>query len=322
MSLMGVVIVTYNSSDQIIPCLESLLASERAAYLRIVVVDNASPDDTVRRMETWSDGRVAFQEPAGRLSAPITLLTQTRNLGFAGGVNVALKTLLRDPEIDRFWLLNPDSKVPPKTPERLMAAPNDFALMGNRIIYADDRNRIQLDAGSINTRTGVTQNIHLGLPADQTPPPQIEKADFISGASLVASRRFVEAKGLMPEDYFLYYEEVDWALRRGDEPLRFCVGAEVYHIAGASIGSPSFDRGPSPLSLYHKHRSRMIFLRRWYPRSVATGLLFGYAKAAQLTIRHGWRAGWAVLAGQFGWRMPTNLPSTSAAPRRADSRLS
>ncbi len=304
MSLMGVVIVTYNSRDEILPCLESLLATDGSARLRIVIVDNASSDDTVARVREWSDGSVAASVPEARLAKPLTLLPQGKNLGFAAGVNVGLRVLQRDPEISRFWLLNPDTIVPAATPAKLMAEPDGFALMGNRICYSDPDEIIQIDAGQIDTRFGVTSNINLGERASITPTPVPAEIDFISGASLIASRDFVETAGLMPETYFLYYEEVDWALRRGDLPLVFCADAPIYHVAGASIGSPSLDRAASHFSLYHKHRSRLIFLRRWHPRSVFWGLAYGCAKALQLAVIQGWQAGWAVLAGQFGWQYP------------------
>lgn len=304
MSLMGVVIVTYNSADQILDCLDSLLASDNAHRLRITLVDNASADETVAKILDWSDGRVTEDLPATRLSHPVTLLRQSENLGFAAGANVGLKLQLRDPEICRFWLLNPDTIVPPQTPSRLMSVQDDFAMMGNRICYADGTNRIQLDAGKIDTRSGVTRNINIGQDSRVTPAPKPSEIDFISGASLVVSRAFLKAAGPMREDYFLYYEEVDWALRRKNMPLIFCDHAEVFHVAGASIGSPSLERQASLTSLYHKHRSRMIFLWRWYPKSIPFGLLYGIAKAAQASLRQGWRAGLVVLAGIFGCRNP------------------
>lgn len=304
MSLMGVVIVTFNSEDHIIACLDSLLTSDTALRLRIAVVDNASSDKTIETILDWGGDRVTQNLPDARLSKPITLIRQPANGGFAKGVNAGLRLLIGDPEIDRFWLLNPDTTVAPHTPSKLIEAHADFGLMGNRICYADGTDRIQLDAGQIDTRTGVTRNIHIGKDTRVTPPPAAEDIDFVSGASLVASRMFVETAGLMPEDYFLYYEEVDWAMRRGDLPFLFCDHAEVFHIAGGSIGSPSLDRAASLASHYHKHRSRMIFLRRWYPKSVGPGLLYGIAKAAQAGIRQNWRAGLAILAGQFGYADP------------------
>lgn len=323
MSLMGIAIVTYNSTEHILPCLETLLASTIAHRLRIVIVDNASTDGTVSMIRNWATGRipavwppdcpvtptatakpVSISHPGpGRIFDLVTLIEADRNGGFAAGVNTALKVLRDDPEIDRFWVLNPDSLIPPDTPEKLMNHPPGFGLLGNRVAYAEDPQVIQIDAGRIDRWTGRTDNISLGEPVFVS-PPDITQADFICGASMVASRRFLETAGLMPEEYFLYYEEVAWAQRRGNLPLAFHPNALVYHVAGGSIGSPTLSRGPSCVSLYHKHRSRMIFIRDHHPSQIPTAIAFGLAKAGQALIKQGPKQAVAVLYGLFGAAYP------------------
>ena len=82
-----------------------------------------------------------------------------------------------------------------------------FALMGGRVIYLDTPDVIQIDGGTLDRRTGVTGNLALGRSHAATPPPDPARLDFISGASMVASRAFYERAGPMAEGYFLYYEE-------------------------------------------------------------------------------------------------------------------
>jgi hypothetical protein len=91
--------------------------------------------------------------------------------------------------------------------------------MGGRVLYLDTPDCIQIDGGTLNRWTGVTGNLILYALNKGTPPPKAEQMDFITGASMVASRQFYEAAGPMAEDYLLYYEEVDWALQRGVLPL-------------------------------------------------------------------------------------------------------
>ncbi|WP_299304791.1 glycosyltransferase family 2 protein [uncultured Litoreibacter sp.] len=288
MSRLGVIIVTYNSADVIRDCLETLLSS--AAKMAVVVVDNASTDSTVSTITDWASGKDGYTPPrdapfpvwpVAKPVARISLLRSPSNGGFATGVNIGLKHLLKKPDIDRFWVLNPDTLVPPETPEKLADAPDGFALMGNRLLYADSPHHVQLDAGTINWTTGVTGNLNLGQTRN-TAIADAGQAAFISGASMVASRAFVEAAGLMSEDYFLYYEEVDWALRRGGLPLAICPDATVYHRAGTAIGSPTLTTAASPFSTYYKHRARMKFLRRHKPLSLLGGYVYGLAKAGQM----------------------------------------
>jgi hypothetical protein len=317
---LGVVIVTFNSSDVILDCLESLLAAPDVR-LSIVVVDNASTDGTPELLRAWAAGRIAFS-PAADLPVPlaaqpkpvslqagpavsagrhqVSLIETGTNLGFAGGVNRGLAALAALPTPDRFWVLNPDSVVPPETPGRFARAPGAFALMGGRVVYLETPDRIQIDGGTIAWMTGVTGNINLGAPHPATADPAATRLDFVTGASLVVSRSFYQTAGPMAEDYFLYYEEVDWAMRRRDLPLAFCAGAVVFHRGGTAIGSPTIGRPASAFSLYFKHRARMMFLRRHAPWSMPTGLAYSLAKALQLLFRGYPREAWTILGASLG----------------------
>lgn len=327
---LGVVVVTFNADDVILDCLESLLAAQ-GVKLRIVVVDNASTDQTIPLLKSWAAGQSVYSPPddlpfdlkptpkpvtlfsdihsaAKTDGHSITLVETGINGGFAAGVNRGLATLAQDNGLDRFWVLNPDSAVPPNTPQ-MMATHDDgaFSLMGSRVLYYHTPDMIQIDGGTINRRTGVTGNIGLGQSNSATPPPNVQDIDFITGASMVASRAFYEKVGPMPEDYFLYYEEVDWALQRGDLPLSYCQGAIVYHKAGTAIGSPTLDRPASPFSMYFKHRARLRFVRRFFPTGLPIAFAYSTAKAAQIALK-GYRAeARAILLGSLNRKPPAQI---------------
>lgn len=339
---LGVVIVTFNSADVIRDCLESLLAA-RDVRLEIVIVDNASTDDTLAALHDWASGATPYVPSADMpfvlpvSPKPIALRTETDvlarqtslslietgvNGGFAAGVNRGLAFLAARPGVDRFWILNPDSAVPPETPHAFATAPGPaggFALMGGRVIYFDTPEIIQIDGGLINRRTGVTGNSGLGQPHATTPAPDPASLDFITGASMVVSRAFYERAGPMAEDYFLYYEEVDWALRRGDLPLAYCAGGIVYHRAGTAIGSPTLGRPASAFSLYFKHRARLRFMRRFRPRNLWGAYAYSVAKAAQLALKGYWAEAATILLASFERPPPAAVRShlSDAAAIRA-----
>ena len=321
---LGVAICTFNSADVILDCLESLLASTGVA-LSIVIADNASTDGTVGLLRDWAAGRVAYAPPAdcpfafrpAARSAPLPLdgsaspdvlhrihLIETGvNGGFAGGVNAGLAALAAQLDLDRFWILNPDSMVPADSALAFATCPGPdagFSLMGGRVMYLETPDLIQIDGGTINRWTGVTGNLNLRARHDTTAPADPAQLGFITGASMVASRAFYAAAGPMPEDYFLYYEEVDWAMRRGALPLAYCHGGLVYHRAGTAIGSPTLGRPASPFSLYFKHRGRLRFMRRHFPAGVPTALLYSLAKAGQLLLKGYPVEGWTLLAASLG----------------------
>src|SRR6056297_1863534 len=102
--MIAVIIVTYNSSDVIRNCLESLILSE-GEVVRVVVVDNASTDATIQTIRDWAaDRAINFQDISVRASGPpkaqCTLMRSDVNLGFAGAVNLGLEAQLADRDCD------------------------------------------------------------------------------------------------------------------------------------------------------------------------------------------------------------------------------
>ncbi|MGF1445231.1 MAG: glycosyltransferase family 2 protein [Pikeienuella sp.] len=318
---LGVVIVTYCAADFIADCLESLLASGYPA-LRIAVVDNASPDGTAEAIADWAAGTRDFIRPddwadswpdpvpkplafvrvppgttAPRPFPQLALIEAGANLGFAGGVNLGLRALAADRDIDHFWILNPDTLVPPQTPEELIAAAlgmDRYAVIGARIVFRDAPATVQMDGGRINRLTGTSIAVNLGQPADTTPLPDASDLDFISGGHMLASRDFLDRAGLMEERYFLYYEEVDWQLRRGDLPLGFAAGAEIRHSVGVSIGSGGRSLTPAPFSVYFMSRNLLVFVARWFPWRLPFAYLLAYLRLA----RH-WDGSWAQISAML-----------------------
>jgi GT2 family glycosyltransferase len=306
-----------------------------------VVVDNASPDDTCKVVRDWASGAAPFVRPQasplppqppvakpiplteidtpqiGAQLGPLTLLHSDINTGFAGGVNLGLRALMG--QVDWYWVLNPDCVTPPETArfyaERAAAA-GDFALIACTTAYYAHPDRIQSAGGWVNRRTGVCNQRAFNAPLSALSQLSGE-LDWVSGANLIASPLFLERVGLMREDYFLYYEEVDWAFRRGDLPLIFLPEALVYHHGGTVIGSGSIGRRPSPFSNYFTHRNRIRFARRFLSRTPIWAALYGLAKAAQLILYGALDEAYAVVAGMFGLPAPSSVRKRFADPQTA-----
>lgn len=302
---LGVVIVTYNSSDVVLDCLESLWAAPDVR-LKVVVIDNGSSDSTCHEIREWGYRSMAcerveaflpsIKEPSGPRDTThihnekheFALLETGLNSGYAGGVNRGIEYLLPDPEVEAFWILNPDCAVLPYTP---MAFADEaekcvgFGLMGGRVLYFNASGKIQTDGGLLNRYTGATRNVNQNKVHELTPPPKMEDVDFISGSSMVVSRSFYETVGPMPEQHFLYYEEVEWALHEQAGRLRYCEGAIVLHRAGTAIGSPRPDNFASPLSIFFKHRNRMRIMRKYFRSRLVLAYIYSFLKAMQFAIK-------------------------------------
>jgi len=305
--VVGVVVVTFAAEKFIANCLESLALSAYPA-LKVVVVDNGSPDDTIGAVTDWASGTRPFQTctgwafPDGVVSpkpialdrrgpdgadspatAAFTLIETGENLGFAGGVNVGLRALIAAGDVNYFWVLNPDTVLEPETLRAFVEKAQDvgrFSVIGGRVVYQEDPELVQSDGGRIHKLgcTAISVNMRRST---ETPMPAAESLDFVTGASMFASRAFLERAGLMDEGWFLYYEEIDWQLRRGDLPLVLAPRAVVRHHAGASIGSGSGRAVASPFAVYFTYRNLLRFAARWFPLRLPFAYLIVYYKMAR-----------------------------------------
>lgn len=317
----GVILVSYNTGPALLESLQALLGAARAPgapVLRVLVVDNASPDATEASLNDWAgthaigvdrrdfrtDGCHGALAPIGQ--GAIGFLQAGDNRGFAAGVNLGLRTFAAIPDVHYFWILNSDAITAPQTPAALlraahaMEASGGFGILGGRVCYADPPGVVQSDGGRIDWPFGRIRPINLGLPDSVAKGPIGRQLDYISGAHMFVSRPFLEEVGPMPEDYFLYYEEVDWCLRGKDHPLRWVEDAPVTHFAGASIGSQRPGRGPSAASAYWMARNRIRFVRKWRPMALPTTYAFAVGKIFQLALRGQISAAVGAAKGTFG----------------------
>ncbi len=333
--LLGVVVVTFNSEDVIENMLNSL--SKSYSFLRVVIVDNRSSDETTFKVESWaaslSNDDCTFksinendiEKTTAQASPPcITLLKSAVNGGYASGVNKGICYLSQFSKVEAFWIINPDVVVPEHTPTAFFRRVKigEFGLLSGRVVYADGSGIIQTDGGIVDRLTGVCSSVNAGKASSVTPLPSSIDLDFLTGANLVASREYVETVGMMPEHYFLYYEEVDWAFRRGNLSLELVPGAEVHHIGGTSIGSATRERRASAFSNYFNHRNRIWFARTFFPRSRWSAQIWSLVKALQAFLQGDKHGAYAILAGALDLGPPRAVISRLSPDARSHAFLS
>lgn len=317
------VILNWNGWRDTIACIESLLRAEPPPG-RIVVCDNGSTDDSMQQLEAWmraeagSDfrrltrvamGDVEESAEATAAATPdntpprLCLVANGVNLGFAGGVNVGLRVALRERSCKFFWILNNDTVVAPAALQQAllrMSAGAEIGICGSTLVYEHDRDTVQAFGGSGYAEwSGRTW--HLGalstlaeVPAD--PAAIEERMACVVGAAMLVRRELLETVGLLTEDYFLYFEEIDWAQRAaGRFRLGYAPGSVVFHKEGASIGTAF--RGGSPLSVYYLFRNRVRFAWRFHRVHLVTVLGATLLDVAKLALRARWPQARAALLG-------------------------
>uniref|UniRef100_C6E5T9 Glycosyl transferase family 2 n=1 Tax=Geobacter sp. (strain M21) TaxID=443144 RepID=C6E5T9_GEOSM len=285
MSRVSIIVVNWNGWRDTLECLESL---EKLAYpdFGIVLCDNGSTDESLERIREWARrhqvsfaelDRAELEAGGGLREVKLALLRVGENLGFAGGNNVGLSYALAQ-DVSFCWLLNNDTVVEPDALTELVARMEQdqgIGICGSSILYYHDRDRIQaLGGGYYHPWLGLP--LHYGRFTPWRMSGRVQgmaasKMNYVEGASMLVSRRFLLEIGVLSEEYFLYFEEADWAMRaRGRFSLGYAARSVVYHKVGGSIGTSSNPGRKSLVCDFYNIRNRIRFARRYHPLTLPT----------------------------------------------------
>lgn len=231
----SIIIVNYNSRDELVGCLEQLRTTRAACNrqdhtrrfrFETIVVDNDSRDDSVHAVRT------KFPE--------VHLIAHDRNVGFAAGNNIGI----RRARGEYILLLNPDARL-------------SFVALRNllQVMRANDRCQVAgaslIDAAGLPQpsartfphpgrklllKTGIGRWFGYKDPESSTTPDRAHVVDWVVGACFLMRRSALEQVGMLDERYFLYFEEIDFCLqvKRGGGEVWFVPDALVRHAGGAS----------------------------------------------------------------------------------------
>lgn len=237
-------IVSINYDQPIVTC-EMLASLRKVTYpnFETLIVDNASPNTSPLSIKE------NFPE--------IQLIISDKNLGFAGGNNIALKQA----KGDYILLLNNDTEVKPDFLDslvELMESNKKIGITSSKILYFYEDNIIQYAGTSaLNPITS-----RAGRDGDKEPDTgqhnQIKETFYPHGACMMIRKSVLEEIGLLYEGYFLYYEEYDFAerVRKAGYKIYYQPNSEIFHKESISTGKNS------PLKTYYLNRNRVLFLRR------------------------------------------------------------
>lgn len=240
--LVSIVSVNYKQAQVTHEMLVSLQGITYPNY-EIIIVDN---DSTTEELIP-----IVAQFPNTRL------IRSAKNLGFAGGNNLGIAAANGKYAL----FLNNDTEVSPGFLEPLVDlfeyAP-DVGIASPKLIFHGTDNLIQYAGCSgINPWTG--RSVTYGLMEKDEGQHNISTATaLIHGAAMMVPMQLIRTVGLMPELYFLYYEELDWCemIKRAGYHSHYVANSTVYHKESVSVGQGSVMR------TYYMYRNRLLYIRR------------------------------------------------------------
>jgi GT2 family glycosyltransferase len=249
----AIIILNWNGLSDTIECLESL---ERVTYpcFHILVVDNGSKGNDASVLEEKFGGQ-------------IDIIRSQINMGFAGGCNIGIRRVLRT-DATHILFLNNDTMVDHRfLAELVEVAESDqkIGIVGPKIYYYDDIQRIAAAGGKINFWTGNAPTIGRGI-IDDGEFEDIKQVDYVNGCALLIKKEVIERIGVFDEDYFAYYEETDLCTRARRSGFKVVVAPKsiLWHKVNRSDKS-------GKMYLYFMTRNRFLFMKK-----NATGIHFPF----------------------------------------------
>jgi GT2 family glycosyltransferase len=318
----AIILVNWNNWRDCLENIDSVLAQNYPDF-HIFIVDNDSSDQSIEHIRAWcaqpraddarrphdgvhywTDSEVPHPITVRQLESPnsefgppppdcrLTLVRSGGNLGFASGCNIGVRCAGLN-RYGFFWFLNTDAVVHRDALAMLVeraASDPRVGMVGSTVRDYDRPDFVQaLGGGHWDVASASARHIGAGLRLRDAPSDAGEIEDALShifGASMLVSDRFIREIGPMREDYFLYYEEIDWAMRsRKTFRLGYARQSHVFHKAGAS----SFKVLPLTSARYF-FQNQVRFVSRYFPECLGT------VKLALLlqVLRYGLRGRWGL----------------------------
>lgn len=240
---LSIITINYNGYKDTCELIDSITFTD---HMEVIVIDNASKED-----ETTL---ITQRYPQ------VKTIRSDKNLGFAGGNNLGIKVA----KGKYLFLVNNDTyfkefNIQPLI-DRLESSPT-IGMVCPKIRFAWDNNPIQY-AGYTRLSKITVRNRSIGYGEEYKGQYDIaHPTPYVHGAAMLIKREAIEKVGLMPECYFLYYEELDWSMMfsRAGYEVWYEPACTIYHKESQSTGQSS------PLRTYYITRNRLLLVKRnWH----------------------------------------------------------
>lgn len=274
-----IVILNWNSARDTIHCIKSALSLNKIKDVTIVVCDNDSKKESYEEIKNFvldqtniSNLIISENEIPNYKNSnyKIVLIKNEKNYGYAGGNNRGIRFALNQESMQYVWILNNDTEVASDSLDYLIdkfESNKRYGVVGSKLVEFENRTKVQGIGGAINPKFCTTKEIGSELTIDENIDElSYEKnIDYVIGASMMFSRLCLQKVGLMCEDYFLYYEEIDICNRIKKNNLKVGIASRsiVYHKHGASTES-----GKSDIADYYSVKNRLLISKKFYPRFI------------------------------------------------------
>jgi hypothetical protein len=302
----AIIVLNWCGWQDTLVCLASLKKLIINKPVSIIVCDNASEDDSYAHILNWAQqhympSEIGIFSPTSNSRilnpdspCPFVLIQTGANLGFAGGNNVGIRYVLANQHFDYLWLLNNDTVVEVDallTLYEYAVAHPKMALVGCTVIDYYQVDTVQCAGGCRYWPLLTVFKPNLGgqLVSAVMQNEEPLSLDYIYGAAMFLKVDAVREIGLLNEEYFLFYEELDYSqrLKKAGYTMGWCRKSKVYHKGSASVGSvKEGNRDKRRQANYYENLSTLKYTANFYPRLLPLVMITRFfGKALVLSLR-------------------------------------
>lgn len=261
--LVAAVILNWNNYEDTFECLKSL-SNIKYPNFQIIVVDNGSTDGSGQALaDSFESADFIFNED---------------NMGFSGGMNTGIQRGLEE-GADYIWLLNNDIVVTDKSVlQVLVEAMEENPEIGicSPVIESRADDSVWFENGHISWRSGATKHLEVAKNSGE-----MIESDYIPFCAALLSRELIESVGLIDDDYFLYYEDIDYCTRSSKKGYKNKVlqTTKIDHKSSSTSGD-TFEK----IRSYYEARNQLLFNRK-HKREISLPWLYYIYMMRKVLIR-------------------------------------
>tara|TARA_Y100000590_G_C15680300_1_gene999546 strand:+ start:1225 stop:2016 length:792 start_codon:yes stop_codon:yes gene_type:complete len=255
-----IIIVNYNSSKLTEKCIDSVIKSTYKKF-KIVVIDNFSKISSIKYLKKLIDNKYNNEK--------IHLIENSFNKGYSSALNIGINYAKQFDDSKYFFILNSDIILHNHCIENLIKNYTLNSIITPAIYDYNNQLNIQSLGCTLNKIFLTTKNI---VDYDK-------KIDYLPGTALFFSLDTYNIVGMFPENYFMYYEDVDWSLKALSNKIKLIVNrnAKIYHL------------NSNNLTFYLKaryHYNRIILCKKYYIHRLPIVIIYSLIAIIKISIVH------------------------------------
>jgi hypothetical protein len=304
-----VIVLNWNGWEDTVECLESLYQVDYPCF-DVVVVDNASEDDSLAKIREYCQGDLVVKSPffnyysrnkplqmkeitEDQVRSKVTgkerkddqiyyheptpneliLIKNHQNHGFADGNNIGMIYALRNFNPQYILLLNNDTVVDEKFMSEMVILAEEekeIGFVGSKTLFYNDKNVLQA-AGGGNIDLTKGESHEVGYKEwDKGQHDKIYELDYVGGSCLLVKNTVIADIGLLDSQFFMYWEDVDWCFTGREH------GYKSVYAYKSRIWHKYGTSSENYLKTYYHNRNRLYFIKKHAETKIYRSFLVHY----------------------------------------------